>query len=132
MGDPPTIAVVDDDEGVRLATLSLLRSYGFDALVFGSGAEFLAETTSQPPDCMICDIQMPDMTGPELVLRLTQEGRRYPVIFVTAFATQELRRLAIASGGVRVLEKPSSADDLIAEVEKAIAGSWNPSTWAAA
>jgi FixJ family two-component response regulator len=106
----PTIAIVDDDEAVRTATASLVRSLGYEARTYASALDFLHEGPVPPPDCLITDVQMPGMTGVELQERLRQEGRTLPIIVVTAFASEALRLRALASGAFAFLEKPVGGD----------------------
>ena len=84
MSKTPMISIVDDDESVRESTKSLLRSIGYAARVFASAEEFL---NSNPDDtsCLILDVQMEGLSGVELQERLIAEGRRTPIIFITAF-----------------------------------------------
>ena len=82
------ISIVDDDESVRESTKALVRSLGYAARAFASAEEFL---NSNPDDtsCLILDVQMEGLSGVELQERLIAEGRRTPIIFVTAFADDE-------------------------------------------
>ena len=92
MAKTPVIAIVDDDEGVRTSLASLVRSLGYEARTYGSGGDFLHEPPGEDPACMIADIQMPVMTGDELQARLLAAGRRFPIIFMTAFPTEPIRQ----------------------------------------
>ena len=78
MAKTPVIAIVDDDEGVRTSLASLVRSLGYEARTYGSGADFLQRPPGEDPACMIADVQMPAMTGDELQTRLVAAGRRFP------------------------------------------------------
>jgi FixJ family two-component response regulator len=95
MVDAPVIAIVDDDEAVRASLASLVRSLGYEVRAYGSGDEFLRESRGDPA-CMIADIQMPLMTGDELQARLIASGRAFPIIFMTAFPTEPVRRRVLA------------------------------------
>lgn len=116
----PVIAIVDDDEGVRTSLASLVRSLGYDARTYGSGVDFLQD--SLKPACMITDIQMPTMTGDELQARLAASGRRFPIIFMTAFPTDAVRQRVMAAGAHCYLSKPSSGEEIIRCLEEALAG----------
>ena len=92
-----TIAVVEDDEGVRTALQQLLRSMGFNAVTFGSAEEFLAATTASDVSCLIADINLPGISGVELVNKVGKNGRRLPAVLITGrrdAATAELARQA--------------------------------------
>ena len=120
MPEAPVIAIVDDDEGVRTSLASLVRSLGYDVRTYGSGIDFLQDSLN--PACMIADIQMPAMTGDELQARLVASGRCFPIIFMTAFPTEPVRRRVIAAGAHCYLGKPSSGDEIIRCLEEALAG----------
>jgi len=119
MPSEKTIAIVDDDEGVRVSLASLLRSSGYRVSTYGSAIEFLAG--GERPDCMVVDIQMPAMPGDELQARLIAEGHLIPMIFMTAFPTAAVRDRVLAAGGRAFLEKPADADTLVHAVEQAVA-----------
>jgi FixJ family two-component response regulator len=121
MVDAPVIAIVDDDEAVRASLASLVRSLGYEVRAYGSGDEFLRESRGDPA-CMIADIQMPLMTGDELQARLIASGRAFPIIFMTAFPTEPVRRRVIAAGARCYLSKPSDGDEIIRCLEQALAG----------
>lgn len=118
MSDTPVIAIVDDDEGVRTSLASLVRSLGYHVRTYGSGVDFLQD--SQDPSCMIADIRMPAMTGDELQARLIASGRRFPIIFMSAFPTEPIRQRVMAAGAHCYLSKPSSGDEIIRCLEEAL------------
>lgn len=92
-----TIAVVEDDEGVRTALQQLLRSMGFNAVTFGSAEEFLGATAASDVNCLIADINLPGISGVELVKKVGMNGRRLPAVLITGrrdAATAELARQA--------------------------------------
>jgi FixJ family two-component response regulator len=120
MPEIPVIAIVDDDEGVRTSLASLVRSLGYAARTYGSGVDFLQDSLN--PACMITDIQMPTMTGDELQARLAASGRRFPIIFMTAFPTDAVRQRVMAAGAHCYLSKPSSGEEIIRCLEEALAG----------
>jgi FixJ family two-component response regulator len=121
MADAPVIAIVDDDEAVRVSLSSLVRSLGYEARTYESAGEFLRESGADPA-CMIADIQMPLMTGDELQARLVAAGRRFPIIFMTAFSTEPIRRRVMAAGAHFFLGKPSGEDEIIRCLEQALTG----------
>ena len=108
-----TIALVDDDEGVRSSLASLLRSLGYDVRGYASASQFLSDPTARDPGCMITDMQMPGMTGDELQATLLAAGRRFPMIFMTAFPKEEARARVMAAGAVAYLEKPADSDAIV-------------------
>jgi FixJ family two-component response regulator len=118
----PVIAIVDDDEAVRTSLASLVRSLGYEARTYGSGADFLQQPIAEDPACMIADVQMPAMTGDELQTRLIEAGRRFPIIFMTAFPTDPVRRRVMAAGAHCYLGKPTGGDEIIRCLEEALAG----------
>jgi FixJ family two-component response regulator len=117
----PVIAIVDDDESFRRATMSFVRSLGFVAAAFASAEAFLKSDSVRQADCLITDVQMPGMTGIDLHSKLTADGNPLPTIFVTAFPEVKARARAIATGAVGFLDKPFSAETLIAYLDRALA-----------
>ena len=107
MAEAPVIAIVDDDEGVRTTLAMLVRSLGYEARTYGSGTDFLQQPADDDPACMIADIQMPVMAGDELQAKLVAAGRSFPIIFMTAFPTEPIRRRVMAAGAQCYLGKPS-------------------------
>ena len=110
MHHTPTIAIVDDDDGVRTSLASLIRSLGYEARCYGSALDFLAAGESRDPDCMIADIQMPHMTGDQLQAELISSGRIFPMIFMTAFPNEATRARVMAAGAIDFLDKPADSD----------------------
>ena len=119
MPKAPTIAIVDDDEGVRTSLASLVRSLDYHARTYQSGVHFLRD--SLDPDCMIADIQMRVMTGDEMQALLIAAGRRFPIIFMTAFPTESVRKRVMEAGAYCYLSKPASGDEIIRCLEDALA-----------
>jgi FixJ family two-component response regulator len=120
------IAIVDDDEAVREATRSLVRSLGFYAATFASAEEFLESSCFGDASCVIADVQMPGMGGVELQRRLQGTGHHMPLIFITAFPEEHIRRQVKAAGAVGFLAKPFEGRCLIACIDKALAGVGTP------
>jgi FixJ family two-component response regulator len=118
------IAIVDDDESVREATTSLLRSNGFRAETFASAEEFLDSPIVDKTRCLLLDVAMPGINGLELQRRLAAEGRRIPIIFITAHDNPAVRSEATRAGAVDFLPKPFSEAALL----NAICSALEPST----
>jgi FixJ family two-component response regulator len=116
------IAIVDDDDAVCTMLASLVRSLGYEARTFRSGADFLQTWRGEDPACMIADIQMPVITGDELQALLVEAGRHFPIIFMTAFPTDTIRRRVMAAGAHCYLSKPTGGDEVIRCLEEALAG----------
>ncbi len=107
------IAIVDDDESVREATTSLLRSNGFRAENFSSAEDFLNSPLVGKTRCLLLDIAMPGMGGLELQRRLAAAGLQIPIIFITAHDSPGIRRQAMQAGAASFLPKPFSEDALL-------------------
>jgi FixJ family two-component response regulator len=122
MAKTPVIAIVDDDEGVRTSLASLVRSIGYEAQAYESGMDFLRQAPGDDPACMIADVQMPVISGDELQARLITAGRHFPIIFMTAFPSENVRQRVMAAGAHCYLGKPSSGDEIIRCLEEALAG----------
>jgi FixJ family two-component response regulator len=88
----PVISVVDDDQSVREATKSFLRSLDYEVTTFGTAEDFLASTQVATTACLITDVHMPGIGGVELQDHLIASGRRVPMIFITAFPDVSLKR----------------------------------------
>lgn len=114
------IAIIDDDESVRVATESLVRSFGFKTSVFASAEAFLASSSMPQAHCLITDVQMPDMSGIELFDVLRARGTGLPVIFITSFPEERVRRRAQEGGAVGFLAKPFDADTIMGFVFEAL------------
>ncbi len=117
----PIIAIVDDDEGVRNSLSSLIRSLGYEVRSYASAQGFLSDPERRDPDCMITDIQMPEMTGDQLQAVLIAAGRRFPMIFMTAFPTAATRDRVTAAGAWAFLDKPSEPDTIARHIAAALA-----------
>jgi CheY-like chemotaxis protein len=107
-----TIAVVDDDEGVRSALRELLRSMGYDAFTFGSAEEFLATPRRGEIDCLIADVHLPGMSGVALVGALAKSGIRLPALYITAHDDATTLASIRQSGSIPHLRKPFSDEQL--------------------
>ena len=116
----PIISIIDDDDSVRSSVRSLVRSLGLSARTFGSAEEFLQSPHVDDTSCLISDLQMPGLNGVDLQKSLLAQGRRIPIIFVTAFPEERLRARALAAGALGFLGKPFESETLIKLIEKAI------------
>jgi FixJ family two-component response regulator len=104
----PLVSVVDDDESVRESLPGLLRMLGYSVRTFSSAKEFLASDGVGETRCLILDIAMPGMTGPDLQQELTVRGQEIPIIFITAQADEAVRTRSLQQGAVECLFKPFS------------------------
>jgi FixJ family two-component response regulator len=124
MSESSLIAVVDDDEAIREATESLIRSVGFRAVVFPSAEDFLRSSHLQDTACSIVDVRMPGMSGLELQRQLAAANYSMPIIFITAHGDEEARARALRAGAVAFLDKPFSDEVLLRAVQAALPSSW--------
>jgi FixJ family two-component response regulator len=104
----PLVSVIDDDESVRESLPDMLRLSGYLVRPFSSAKEFLASDCVGKTKCLILDIAMPGMTGPDLQQELTVRGQEIPIIFITAQADETLRTRLLEQGAVECLLKPFS------------------------
>jgi FixJ family two-component response regulator len=115
------VSVIDDDESVRRALRRLIRSFGLNVETFASAEEFLAPGEHRAPACLLLDLRLPGMSGLELQERLAADGRRIPVVFITAHLDESARRAALAAGAVEFLLKPFDDRVLLDAVTRALA-----------
>jgi FixJ family two-component response regulator len=104
----PLVSVVDDDESVRESLPDLLRAFGFSAEAFSSAEAFLASDSIRKTSCLILDVGMPGMTGPDLQQELVRRGQSVPIIFITAWTDDTVRPRLLEQGAVECLFKPFS------------------------
>jgi FixJ family two-component response regulator len=116
----PLVAVVDDDESVRESLPDLLGEFGFAARTFSSAEEFLACDCLDQTRCLILDIAMPGMSGPDLQGELQRLGRKIPIIFITASTDRATRPRLIQQGAIECLFKPFSDTALLEAVNSAL------------
>lgn len=121
MSSQPTVFVVDDDRQMRDSLVMLVEAMGFAAQGFASGAEFYRFYQSPQPGCLVLDVRMPRQTGLELYEQLTREGKRLPVIFMTAHADVSMAVAAMKTGAIEFLEKPFERETLLERIKKALA-----------
>ena len=112
--------VVDDDESVRESLPDLLREFGFAARAFSSAKEFLSSGCVDETGCLILDIAMPGMSGPELHLELKRRGEEVPVIFITGQKDEAIRTRVLEQGAAGFLLKPFSDTALLAAIKTAL------------
>jgi FixJ family two-component response regulator len=120
MSTRPLISVVDDDESVRESLPDLLKEFGFDAQAFSSAEEFLASDSVSQTSCLLLDVAMPGMTGPDLQRELTIQRRDIPIVFITAHRDDTVRPRLLAQGAVECLFKPFTETDLLAALNTAL------------
>jgi FixJ family two-component response regulator len=113
MPSKAVISVIDDDEAVRVAIQSLLRSLDYDAHIFASAEEFLASRQLRHSSCVISDVQMPGLSGVQLQELLRAKGIHIPVIFITAHSDERVRERAMRAGAVAFVDKPISQQNLV-------------------
>jgi FixJ family two-component response regulator len=107
------VSVVDDDESVRESLPDLLRQFGFAAQAFSSAEAFLASEVVSETSCLILDIAMPGMSGPDLQQELMRRQQEIPIVFITANGDRTLRSRLLALGAVECLSKPFSEKGLL-------------------
>jgi len=116
----PLVAVVDDNESVRESLPDLLQDSGFDVESFASAEAFLESESVGKTSCLILDVGLPGMSGPDLQLELTRRGVLIPIVFITAQGDKSLRPRLISRGAVACLFKPFSDTALIDAVNGAL------------
>lgn len=109
----PLVSIVDDDESVRESLPDLLREFGFDVRAFASAEAFLASDAIDLTRCLVLDIAMPGMSGPDLQRELKRRGIRIPIVFVTAHADAAVRDRLMEDGAAECLFKPFSPTELV-------------------
>lgn len=116
------ISIVDDDESVRESLPDLIREFGFAARAFSSAEEFLSSDCVGETKCLILDIAMPGMTGPDLHRELKRRGQKIPTIFITAQKDESIRARMLKQGAAGFLLKPFSDTALFVAVNIALQG----------
>jgi len=106
--DRSLVSVVDDDESVRESLPDLIRQFGFSARAFSSAEAFLASESLEETRCLLLDISMPGMSGPDLQQELTRRRQEIAIVFITATEDHTVRRRVLAQGAVECLFKPFS------------------------
>jgi FixJ family two-component response regulator len=117
---PSLVSVVDDDESVRESLPDLLRQFGFAVRAFSSAEEFLASDCISRTSCLILDVAMPSMSGPDLQRELTHRRQEIPIVFITAHGGEAVRPRLLEEGAVACLFKPFSDTALLEAVNAAL------------
>jgi len=120
MKKPPLVCVVDDDESVRESLPDLLKEFGFAVEAFSSAEDFLTSEAVSKADCLILDIAMPRMSGPDLQRELRRRGRNTPIVFITAHSEASIRPRTLRQGAVACLFKPFSQSALLDALSAAL------------
>jgi len=120
MAQRPLVSVVDDDESVRESLPFLLAEFGYATHAFSSAEEFLASESVGRTKCLILDVMMPGMTGPELQRELKARGLDIPIVFITANRDEAFRSGVLHAGAVECLFKPFSDTDLFDALKTAL------------
>jgi FixJ family two-component response regulator len=120
MDSRPLISVVDDDESVRESLPDLLREFGFEAQTFSSAEEFLASASVADTNCLVLDVAMPGMSGPDLQQELKTREQSIPIVFITAARDATVRTRLLAQGAVECLFKPFEPTDLVHALNTAL------------
>ena len=120
IGNPSLVSVVDDDESVRESLPDLLNEMGFAVQVFPSAEEFLASDFVGLTKCLILDVAMQGMSGPQLQEELKLRRQRIPIVFITARKDDTVRPALIARGAVECLFKPFSDTALLDAINVAL------------
>ncbi|MGA3224398.1 MAG: response regulator [Acidobacteriaceae bacterium] len=116
----PLVSIVDDDESVRESLPDLVKEFGFAAHAFSSAEEFLASERMGGTRCLILDIAMPGMSGPDLQRELKHRRQDIPIVFITAHRDETIRPRVLESGAVECLFKPFSDIALLAALTTAL------------
>jgi FixJ family two-component response regulator len=120
MGQRPLVSVVDDSDSVRESLPDLLEQAGWAVRTFESAEAFLDSAAADDSNCLILDVGLPGMSGPELQLELLRRGKAIPIVFITAQGDKSLRPRLVAQGAVACLFKPFSDSALLEAVEAAL------------
>jgi FixJ family two-component response regulator len=121
MTDIALISVVDDDESLRESLEGLLKSLGYEVEVFSSAEAFLGSSALGKTDCLILDVRMPGMSGPDLQQRLAANLNSLPIIFITAHGDDDVVSRVMADGAVDCLLKPFTEDSLLHAIGMSLA-----------
>jgi FixJ family two-component response regulator len=115
------VGIVDDDPSVRKGLARLVKAAGYRVEVFASAREFLARPQQEDPSCLLLDVRMPGLTGPELQEALAIAGRRMSIVFVSGHGDVVGSVKAMKGGAVDFLTKPVDARELLGAIERAVA-----------
>lgn len=120
MPKKPVITIIDDDESVRAAIMSLMRALGFATEAYPCAEDFLQSRRPQRAACLIADVRMPGMSGLELHHRLMASGNPIPTVLITAHPDEGIRARALQAGVICYLAKPFSEEDLLGCIHSAL------------
>jgi FixJ family two-component response regulator len=120
MSERPLVAVVDDDISVRESVPHLLQQVGFAVQAFASAEAFLTADVADATDCLVLDVGLPGMSGPDLQQELVRRGERVPIVFITANGDKSLQARLLAAGAAACLVKPFNETALIEAVDAAL------------
>ncbi len=120
MAKQRVISIIDDDASVREATARLVRSLGYRTATFSSAEDYLQSDRLRDSSCLITDLHMPGMGGADLQDRLIADGRRTPIIFMTAYFEEKVRDRVLNAGAAGFLRKPFAEETLVACLEQAL------------
>ena len=120
MNSRALITLIDDDESVRESLPHLLKRFGFEVQAFSSAEEFLASDQIPRTKCLVLDITMPGMSGPDLVDELRHLGLKIPVVFITAQRDEKVRSQVLEQGAIACLVKPFSDAAMIEALNSAL------------
>jgi len=118
---PPVIHVVDDDAAFRTMIARLLRASGYQIALYESAHRLLEAPLRANPGCILLDVRMPEMSGPELQARLAERGNRLPIVFLTGHGDVAMGVQAIKAGAEDFLQKPATKNTLLEAIERALA-----------
>ena len=116
----PLISVVDDDDSIRESLQGLLQSIGFAVETFPSAQAFLDSECHTRADCLILDVRMPGMRGPDLQRELARRGWDMPIVFITAHGDEDVRPRVLSAGAVDCLLKPFTEEALLKAIRSAL------------
>ncbi len=120
MGKPSLVSIVDDDESVRESLPDLLRQFGFAAEAFSSAEAFLASDVVSETSCLLLDVAMPGMSGPDLQRELMNRQQNIPIVYITAHGDRTLRPRLLAHGAAECLFKPFGEAALLDALDAAL------------
>lgn len=120
MSTRPLVSIVDDSESIRESVTELLRHAGFDVRAFSSAEAFIDSDAVSETHCLVLDVGLPGMSGPDLQQELIRRGQAIPIVFITAHVDQSLPPRLIGSGAAACLFKPFSDTALLAALDAAL------------
>jgi FixJ family two-component response regulator len=126
-GEAALVSVIDDDESVRESLPDLLRQLGFTAEAFPSAEAFLSSDVLRETSCLLLDIVMPGMSGPDLQQELTRRRHEIPIVFITGHGDRSVGPRLLAGGAAGFLVKPFTEATLLDAVRTALRGPYSGS-----